>query len=76
MSGRITREEALAFRTRWAAVNAFQQREADATPLIERLRQLNGLMASVRSLGWSDTLRAGEDLVRERWNLLRRHYGV
>jgi hypothetical protein len=76
MSGRITREEALAFRTRWAAVNAFQQREADATPLIERLGQLNALMISVQSLGWAEALGTGEDVVRERWNLLRRRYGV
>jgi hypothetical protein len=57
-------------------VNAFQQREADATPLIERLGQLNALMISVQSLGWAEALGTGEDVVRERWNLLRRRYGV
>jgi hypothetical protein len=76
MSGRITREEALAFRARWAKVNAFQQQEARATTLIERLGQLNALMMSVRSLGWAEALGTGEDAVRERWCLLRRRYGV
>jgi len=76
MSGRITREEALAFRARWAEVNAFQQQEARATTLIDRLGQLNALMVSARSLGWAEALGTREDAVRERWNLLRRCYGV
>ncbi|HEX9688887.1 MAG TPA: hypothetical protein VGB47_07445 [Thermoanaerobaculia bacterium] len=76
MSGRITREEALAFRIRWAEVNAFQRREARATTPVERLGQLNALIISDQSLGWAEALGTGEDVVRERWNLLRRRYGV
>jgi len=76
MSDRITKEEALEFRARWVAVNALQDDETRRTSLSEKLRQLEALVLSARALGWEQALRAGEEEVRDRWNLLRRRCSV
>lgn len=67
----LTRQEARAFRTRWEMVNAAEQLELRTTPLDRKLRQLAALMASVKSLGWTEALAAEEAEVRARWNRLR-----
>ena len=72
MKGRMTREEGRAFRRRWRAVNAAELEELRATSMEENLRQLAALMASVKALGWTESLEAEEVEVRERWNRLRR----
>lgn len=72
MADPMTREQALAFRARWTAVNAFQVAEAERTSLSSKLRQLDALMASVRSFGWQEALRVGEEEIRGRWTLLKR----
>lgn len=67
----LTRQEARAFRTRWKMVNAAEQAELLTTPLDRKLRQLAALMASVKSLGWTEALVDEEAEVRARWNRLR-----
>lgn len=68
----MTREQALEFRARWTAVNARTEEETRGA----KLRQLESLMVSFRSLGWEDALRAGEEDVRARWALLKTRCGV
>lgn len=72
----MTREQALEFRARWTAVNARTEEETRGATLSEKLRQLESLMVSFRSLGWEDALRAGEEDVRARWALLKTRCGV
>ena len=71
-AGRLTRGEAQAFKRRWEAVNAAEREELASTPVIQKFRQLAALLASAGHLGWTKTLAAQEDLVRERWARLRR----
>jgi hypothetical protein len=68
----MTRGEARAFRARWQAVNAAERRELQTTPAVVRFRQLAALMASSRGLGWDRSRSRNEDVVRRRWNRLRR----
>jgi hypothetical protein len=72
----MTRQEAVAFRERWAAVNAAQEEENRSTPISEKLDQLSALMVSAASFGWKDLSDLEEDQVRERWSLLRRRWCV
>lgn len=72
----MTRQEAVEFRERWAAVNAAQEEENRSTPISEKLDQLSALMGSAASLGWKDLSDIEEDQVRERWSLLRRRWRV
>ncbi len=76
MKRRLKPSEARAFRERWRIVNAAEREELQATPPEIKLRQLAALMASVAQLGWTEALAAEEAEVRERWNRLRRAYGV
>jgi hypothetical protein len=76
MSDRITKEEALEFRARWAAVNSLQAEETRRTSFSDRLRQLEALVVSGRALGWEDASSTGEEEVRDRWTLLRRRCGL
>jgi len=52
-------------------VNAAEQEELRVTPLDLKIRQLAALMASVKSLGWTEALANEEAEVRQRWNRLR-----
>ena len=71
----ITPSEALAYRERWAAVEAFEKAELRAATMDAKLRQLSALMAS-RSLFVADPERErGTQQVRERWALLRKALG-
>lgn len=76
MKNRITKSEALAFRMRWEMINDAERRELRNTSLVEKFSQLAALMSSVKEMGWTKGLRAGEKEVRERWNKLRRYYRV
>lgn len=76
MKSRITKAEARAFRERWEAINAAEQEELRTTSVAHKLRQLAALMASAERLGWTEALTAEENEVRDRWNQLRRIYGV
>lgn len=73
---RTTKEEVQAWKARWEAVNAFEREELRRTPVAVKVRQLAALMASVHQFGWEGALAAGEEEVRQRWQRLRRAYGV
>ena len=69
---RISRKDAESFRARWQLVNDFEVDELRSTSATRKLRQLNELMQTARTLGWSESLAAEETVVRERWARLRR----
>ena len=71
-AGHLTKAAALAFKRRWAAVNAAEREELASTPMAQKFRQLGVLLAAARQLGWTEAIRAEEGLVRERWARLRR----
>ena len=72
MKDSITRNEAAAFKARWAAVNAAEIEELRTTSMEQKARQLAALMLSVRDLGWAEALESEEAAVRARWNRLRK----
>lgn len=74
MTRRMTKAEAKAWRKRWLLVNDMEREELRATPPAVKLAQLAALMASVRSFGWTESLREGESEVRDRWIRLREAY--
>ena len=75
-STRLTRDQAERFRERWAAVDAVDLEELRSTPIEDKLRQLAGLMASARALGWIQPDRVDDQETRDRWQKLRRGYAV
>jgi hypothetical protein len=75
-STRLTREQAEWFRARWAPVNEVEREELRATSIDVKLHQLAGLMASARALGWMQPDRVDDEETRDRWQRLRRGYGV
>lgn len=70
----LRKTDAVAFRRRWAKVNAFTRRETKTLSPERRLRQLDQLYLLPRSgAAPADGSREGEDRrVRRRWNRLRR----
>jgi hypothetical protein len=73
---RLSKADLVAFKARWRLVNETEVAELRRTPLEVKLRQLEALMASVDALGWREVLASEEAVVRERWQRLRRAYGV
>jgi transcriptional regulator with XRE-family HTH domain len=71
----LTKHEARAFKQRWDAVNAAEIQELATTPVAQKFRQLEALLASARQLGWTD-LTAEDGEVWERWARLRRIFYV
>jgi transcriptional regulator with XRE-family HTH domain len=71
-SDHLTKHEAWAFKQRWDAVNAAERQELAATPLVQKFRQLEALLASARHLGWTEPLAEDESEFWERWARLRR----
>ncbi len=73
-----SKEELQAWRDRWRLVNEREAEEIVSTPIEVKLEQLLSLMAMSRALGWDEALRqqAQEEVVRERWLRLKKHYGV
>jgi len=71
-SDHLTKREARAFKQRWEAVNAAEREDLAATPVAQKFRQLEALIASARQLGWTEAPTAAEDWVWERWGRLRR----
>ena len=68
----ISPRAALEYRRRWALVNRRLTEELRATSMETKLRQLAALMASAGEMGWSRSLAAEDEAVRERWMALRR----
>ncbi|MBI3995337.1 MAG: hypothetical protein HY349_05110 [Nitrospirae bacterium] len=57
-------------------MNEAERKELRGTSAADKLRQLSVLMESVRQLGWTRLLAEEETVVRDRWNRLRKAYGV
>ncbi|GMQ89838.1 MAG: hypothetical protein BMS9Abin10_0173 [Gammaproteobacteria bacterium] len=72
----MTKAQGVAFKARWARVEAAERDELRATSIDQKLRQLAALMASVAKLGWNEALAAEEIQAREQWQRLRQAYGV
>lgn len=70
----MTREEALAYKNRWIAVNRYLIEEVRRASPEVKLRQLASLYDSVREFGWEEKLRDDEESVWRKWQLLREHY--
>jgi putative transcriptional regulator len=71
-AGRLTPQEAQAVKKRWEAVNAAERAEMSSTPVVQKFRQTAALLASAAEFGWTEKSGEQEDLVRRRWNRLRR----
>ena len=76
IKNQITKSEAMAFKQRWEIVNAFEKKELCNTCMDEKIEQLNILMTSAKEVGWTKTMEAEVNKVRDRWNRLRRVYHV
>jgi hypothetical protein len=70
----MTREEAIQYKARYEAVNAFEIEELRSMSLEQKLEQTSALMASVEQMGWSQAMADEETQVRERWLRLKRAY--
>ncbi len=70
----MTREEALAYKEGYEAVNALEIEELRSMSDAEKLSQVAALMASVEQMGWLETLASEEEEVRELWVRLKRVY--
>lgn len=73
---RLTREQAQSYLARWTPVHEIELEELRATPIDVKFKQLAGLMASARALGWIPPDRFDDQETRDRWQQLRRGYGV
>lgn len=71
MQPQVDKQQALAFKARWAAANEAELAELRATSPEQKARQLAALMASARGLGWGEAPQAEVEAVRERWRRLR-----
>jgi hypothetical protein len=69
-------EEVRAWAERWKLVNRMEVEELRATTPARKFRQLGTLMALAKKMGWMEALAEGEAVVRDRWNRLRRAYGL
>jgi transcriptional regulator with XRE-family HTH domain len=50
----LTEREARAFKQRWEAVNAAERHDLAATPVAQKFRMVEALIASARQLGWTE----------------------
>jgi len=71
----MTKTDAQAYLDRWTAVRAVEMEELRSTSVFIKFQQLAALMAVAGAFDWSGRV-AEDDVVRERWNRLRRHCGV
>ena len=72
----MTKAEVRAWAARWKMVNEFQREELAKTPPAVKLRQLASLMDLAKRLGWRKTLAEQKTKIWERWQKLRKAYGV
>jgi hypothetical protein len=70
----MTKEEALAYKEGYEAVNALDIEELRSMSDTEKLSQVAALMASVDQMGWREALAAEEEEVRDLWVRLKRAY--
>ena len=77
MKLKITKEQANAYKKRWELINKAEIQELRNATFTQKMHQIQSLMASINTIdGWSNTLSKDEDIVRERWNKLRKVYNV
>jgi len=76
MEGKITKEEAIAFRNRWKMVNEAELQELRKTSTIQKFCQLTTLMGWIKDFGWDEALKTEVSEVRERWIKLKRLWHV
>lgn len=67
----MTKEEAQQFKAHWKLANDFIIEEARHTPVSVKLHQLALMYEAGQMLGWGNTLKEGEEEVRERWRRLK-----
>jgi hypothetical protein len=70
----MTKEEAIAYKEGYEAVNALEIAELRSMSDAEKLSQVAALMASVDQMEWREALAAEEEEVRELWVRLKRAY--
>ena len=70
----ISRAEARAWQARWELVAEQDLQALRAMTPCQKLAQLGELMSWVDVFGWREALEAEDEMVRERWNQLRRIY--
>ena len=72
----LTKREAVAFKARWSMVNQAEINELRRTSIKRKAKQLATLIASVNTMGWSETLKSEESKARELWlRLKQKHRG-
>ncbi len=72
----ISKEQARQFKERWRLVEEAMHNEARQTPAALKLHQLALMYEAGYVLGWAESLREGEDEVRERWRRLKEKFNV
>lgn len=65
-----------AWKDRWKAVNEITAEENRRLTPADRLRQFFSLMEMARAMDWHTSTPEEDAVVRERWNRLRKAYGV
>lgn len=68
----MTREEAKAWRERWALVEEAHREELQSKPVETKLRQLAVMMHTARTMGWKTSTPAQLHRIRARWARLKR----
>ena len=74
-SEKLPREEALSYVRRYRLINEIGEQELKELSLIERLRQIAAAMRLGVSLGFASRSDKDADIVRKRWEELRRASG-
>lgn len=76
MARAMTKQELEAWRQRWRLVEEAQLREVQTASLEDKLHQFEVLRGWARQMDWAESLRRGDDEVRQRWNRLQAaHHG-
>jgi len=70
----MTKEQALAYKSGYEAVNALEIAELRSMSLEEKFEHAAALMVSAREMGWVAALSAEDDNVRKLWIRLKRAY--
>jgi hypothetical protein len=71
-SDHLTTRAARAFIKRWAVANAAEWQDLAATPVAQKLRQVEALRVSAGQLGWTEGPAEDKSRIWERWARLRR----
>jgi hypothetical protein len=72
----MTREEGRAYQARRKLVREVERQELRSTPIATTFQQLAAMMASAKALDWDEALAAEDAVFWERWQRVRKAYGV